>query len=82
MLYMVCPTCGELLGNKQLRLMERMSKLCNDLGIDDEAVSLGSIENEDSYVKERQQIIKELFKNICCRIRALNYVELVKLIKG
>ena len=34
------------------------------------------------FVEERKKLIQSLFKNICCKMRVINYVELVKLIKG
>ena len=82
MLYLVCPTCGELLANKQLKYMEQMKNVCEELGIEDEVISLGEVDNMEDYIKHRQKITQDLFKNICCRMRVLNYIELVKIIKG
>ena len=41
MLYMVCPTCGELLGDKQIPLNEGLKKICDKYDIDDELLSRG-----------------------------------------
>ncbi len=81
MLYMVCPTCGELLGDKQLIYMTKLKELCDKHDINDELLSRG-FDKTPAFVEERQALIKSLFKNICCKMRVLNYVELVKLIKG
>ena len=81
MLYMRCPSCGEVLGNKELLYISRMKDLCNSLNIDDDVISLGTIENDEAYIKKRQEIIKDLFENYCCRIRAMEYIDLVQIIK-
>ena len=81
MLYMICPTCGELLGNKQLIYTQKLKEICDKYNIDDELLSKG-FDKDPKFVEERQKLVQSLFENICCRMRALTYVELVKLIKG
>lgn len=81
MLYMVCPTCGELLGDKQLIYNNKLKEICDKYNINDDLLSRG-FDKTPAFVEERQNLIQSLFKNICCRMRALTYVELVKLIKG
>lgn len=82
MLYMLCPTCGEHLGRIQILYEEEMKKLAETFGVDDEAISKGVIENDTKYKEERQKIIKKLVSNPCCSTRLMNYVDLVKIIKG
>ena len=81
MLYMVCPTCGELLGDKQLLLNEGLKKICEKYNINDELLSRG-FDKKPEFIEERSKLIQDLFTNLCCKMRALNYIELVKLIKG
>jgi hypothetical protein len=81
MLYMVCPTCGELLGDKQLIYNTKLKELCDKHNINDDLLSRGFDKNPQ-FVEERQKLIQSIFNNICCKARALTYVELVKIIKG
>lgn len=81
MLYMVCPTCGNLLGNKQLLYVNGMKAICDKFNVDDTAISSG-IDKNPEFVEERKKLIQELFPSMCCRMRAMTYVELVELIKG
>ena len=81
MLYMVCPTCGELLGDKQLLYNDGIKKICDKYNINDELLSHG-FDKTPEFVEERSKLILNLFKNVCCKMRALNYLELVKIIKG
>jgi len=78
---MICPSCGELLGDKQLIYNTKLKEICNKYNINDELLSRGFDKNPD-FIKDRQELIKSLFKNICCKTRAITYVDLVKLIKG
>lgn len=81
MLYMVCPTCGELLGDKQLLYNDGIKKICDKYNINDELLSRG-FDKTPEFVEERSKLILSLFKNVCCKMRALNYIELVKIVKG
>ena len=81
MLYMICPTCGELLGDKQLIYTQKLKEICDKYDINDDLLSKG-FDTNPQFVEERQKLIQSLFDNICCKMRVLTYVELVKLIKG
>ena len=81
MLYMRCPTCGEVLGNKELILIKKLKELCDEMGMDDDAVSQGIIDEDPEFVKKRQQIIIQMCPNICCRLRMPHYIDIVKFIK-
>ena len=81
MLYMVCPTCGELLGDKQLSYNMKIKDICDKYNINDDLLARG-FDKTPEFVKERQDLIQSLFKNICCKMRVINYVELVKMVKG
>jgi hypothetical protein len=78
---MVCPTCGELLGDKQILLNEGLKKICEKYNINDELLSRG-FDKTPQFIEDRSKLIQDLFLNLCCKMRALNYIELVNLIKG
>ena len=81
MLYMRCPSCGEVLGDKEIIYTKKMKELCDSLGMDDNMVSLGHSDLDEAFVKKKQEIIRDLFDNYCCRIRAMEYIDLVQIIK-
>ncbi len=81
MLFMVCPTCGELLGNKELLYINLMKSVCEEMGIDDDIMSQGTVDKDPVYIAKRQKIIQDLCKNICCRMRMISYIDLVQIIK-
>jgi len=82
MLFMVCPSCGEMLGNKELVYIEEMKKVCESLGIDDNTVSIAEIDTTEEYKKKKQAVIHKLLRNPCCIMRLMNYIDKVHLIKG
>jgi DNA-directed RNA polymerase subunit N (RpoN/RPB10) len=68
MLYIVCPTCREILGNRQL-LYEEQTELINKSKISDEEKD-----------KQKQFIINELCELYCCKQRLMTYKNLVEII--
>ena len=82
MIYMVCPECGDLLRHREIVYEERMEKVCNELGLNYNMISQDGIENDEEYIKKRQEIINELCQNICCKMNMITYVPIVNLIKG
>jgi hypothetical protein len=83
MLYIVCPSCGELLGNKELPYFEGMQKLCREFKIDDNIVSLDLFSNDDEFSKKRKALLDSLVNkdSICCPMRLTNTINLAKTIK-
>ena len=82
MLYIICPNCGEVLGNKQIVFEEGMKKICDDLNIDFNMVSLGMSDKEGEYKEKRGELINTLCSRICCKKYLISYVDIVHLIKG
>ncbi len=78
---MRCPTCGELLGNKEPILVNKLKEICDDLNVDDDIISIGTIDKNPTFIKKRQELVKDLFPNICCTIRAMTYIDIVQIIK-
>lgn len=74
MLYMKCPTCKQLLGDKQLIY----EKLNNHI---QQEYMLGNI-NEQEYNKAKQEIIQKLnLDRYCCNMRLLTYLNDILLVK-
>jgi len=82
MLYIRCPTCGDLLGDKQVVYEERMKEICESIGVDDDIVSQGNLDKNEEYKRKRQLVVNELCTRYCCKMRLMNYVDKVRLIKG
>jgi hypothetical protein len=78
---MRCPTCGELLGNKEPLLIKKLKEICDELGIDDDILSLGTVDKNPVFIKKRQEIVQEMCPNICCRMRMPSYIDIVQIIK-
>lgn len=70
MLYYRCPTCKTILANKQLPYEQRMLEICNNKKI-----------TPDQKEQAKRNLLDELdILNICCRMRTLKYVQLIKII--
>jgi DNA-directed RNA polymerase subunit N (RpoN/RPB10) len=72
MLYMVCPTCGTLLGNKQLVYEKKIEEL------DNKKLDMNAV------IKEKEKIINSLGINkyrTCCRQRIVGYIDTIMLVK-
>ena len=69
MLQSVCPTCMNLLGDKQLPLEEKLLKLNN------EKIS------EQKKIEKKKQILEDLgFELYCCKMRATTYIDQVQIL--
>ena len=65
MLYPVCPTCGFLLADKELKFKEKLKNIDKD-------------DNDKHNIKK---IFNEMkIKRYCCRMRLITYIDLVDLI--
>ena len=82
MLYMICPTCGEHLGNKELSFIADMKQVCDEIGIDDDIISQSTQDKNPDFIEKRKNIVNKYVSNPCCKMRLLNYRDLVQLIKG
>ena len=83
MLYIICPTCGELLGNKEELYFNGLQKLCQKYKIDDDSVSLNQFTDNNNFVKDKKKLLDGLVNkdSICCAARLPNITDLSKLIK-
>jgi len=82
MLYMVCPTCGDYLRNKQLVFEREMKKICDDLKIDYNMITQEGYDDDDEFKEKRQEVVNKLCKNYCCKTAMLTYTSPGRLIKG
>lgn len=70
MLYPVCPTCQNLLADKQLVYEESLDKICNNKKL-----------NDEQKQKEKKKLLDNLgLQRYCCRMRMISYVDQVQII--
>jgi hypothetical protein len=82
--YIICPTCGELMGNKEKLYHEGKKKICKKYGIDDDFVSLERYRDDKDFQQEMIDLLDGLVNkdSICCAARLPNIIDLCKLIKS
>jgi hypothetical protein len=76
MLYLICPTCNNLLGNKQIYYETEFDKIVKEQ-------EMGSLTNEEAD-KKKIELINYVLPDkdrYCCRMRILTYKRLVEIIK-
>lgn len=70
MLYLKCPSCRTILGNKQLLFEKGMEEIC------------ANTKNDDEINQQKEKLLDKLeVKRYCCRPRMLCYIDLIKIIK-
>jgi DNA-directed RNA polymerase subunit N (RpoN/RPB10) len=67
MLYIVCPTCGTLLGNKIIKYEEEKEKICSNSII-------SKIEKENLL---SSLILNLKLRRYCCNMRFMTYKDIV-----
>ena len=75
MLYMICPTCKKLLGNKQIYYETHFDQIVKDLEMDKIT--------EDQANEKKQDLLNFVLpdKNrYCCRTRMMTYSRLIEII--
>ncbi len=76
MLYLKCPTCRNLLGNKQLYFEQKMDEICKDCDMKKLTFEEGE--------KKKMELVDFLIPNqdrYCCRMRLLTYRKLIEFVK-
>ena len=81
--YILCPTCGNLLGSKEIVYEKKMNDLLKKYNLSKENISFDSIDDNIEFEKDRIKLMNELFdkNNYCCSIRIRNTIDLSELIK-
>lgn len=76
MLYLKCPTCRNLLGNKQLYFEQKMEEICKDCDMKKLTFEEGE--------KKKIELVDFLIPNqdrYCCRMRLLTYRKIIEFVK-
>jgi DNA-directed RNA polymerase subunit N (RpoN/RPB10) len=76
MLYLKCPTCHKLLGNKQIYYEENYDIITKDL-------EMGKLSHEEAEQKKIALLDKVLpdRDRYCCRMRMMTYKRLIEIVK-
>jgi len=82
MLYLRCPNCGEILGNKQIVYEDGMKKICDELNIDFNMISQGIGDKEGEFKESRSNLVNSLCRKICCKQSLITYIDIVTIVKG
>ena len=70
MIYLKCPTCATVLGNREIIYEKGMEKIMND-----------SNTNNDTKKQLKTELINSLgLKNPCCKMRIMSYIQLTNII--
>ncbi len=76
MLYLKCPSCHKLLGNKQIYYEENYDKITKDL-------EMGKITSEEAE-KKKIELLDYILPDkdrYCCRMRVMTYKRLIEIVK-
>jgi DNA-directed RNA polymerase subunit N (RpoN/RPB10) len=82
MLQIICPSCGEILANKELVLIKEMNELSSNLGVDYNYLSKtkNGEENTD-YSEGKKKIINKLCRKYCCKMLMVSYIDKVQFVE-
>ncbi len=71
MIYIRCPSCGYIIGNRQMLYESKMENIVNNPNID-----------EDAKLELKTKLIDSLkIKRYCCKIRIMTFKQLTDIIK-
>jgi hypothetical protein len=76
MLYLKCPTCHKLLGNKQLYYEENFDKI-----VKDQEMGKITADEADNKKTELLNFVLPDKHRYCCRMRMLTYKRLIEIVK-
>jgi len=75
MLYICCPTCRTLLGNKQIYYERNLAELCKKF-------DMGEYKTKSDFDNDKIKLVNSIgLENYCCRMRLITYVKLIEIIK-
>jgi DNA-directed RNA polymerase subunit N (RpoN/RPB10) len=80
MYYIICPTCGDLLGTKYVPYSTDLIILCKQHKIDINYLSL-YLKEDHTFRDDSAKILNKYFRNICCRQYAMNAINVADLIQ-
>lgn len=70
MLYLKCPTCKNILGNKQIPFENDIEKICENVSL-----------SEEEKKKKKMELVDKYVDKYCCRMRLLTYAKLINIVK-
>lgn len=71
MLYLKCPSCKNILGNKQIPFKKDLKEICEDTKL-----------SESQKNKKKEQLLNKYgLEKYCCRMRMLSYTPLIDIVK-
>ena len=71
MLYLKCPNCKNILGNKQIPFEEMLKKICED----------SKLTHDQKEVKKRELLDYFGLDKYCCRSQIISYAKLIEFVK-
>lgn len=75
MLYIFCPTCRELLGDKEKYYERKMEEIC-------QKNEMGEYKTEDEFDTDKINLVNSLgLRRYCCKQKMMAYVRSVDIIK-
>ena len=75
MIYMFCPGCRELLGDKQKYYERKMAEIC-------QRQEMGEYSTTEDVNTDKQNLINSLgLRRYCCKQKLLTYVRSVDIVK-
>lgn len=71
MIYLKCPSCGYVIGNRQIYYEKRIDEIVNNPNI-----------NDDEKIVLKTKLIEDLdLKRYCCKMRIITFKELTDIVK-
>lgn len=74
MMYLKCPSCKKLLGDKQLPYENILNRICSD-------EEMGKISSEEASELKSKLIKSFEFERYCCTPRVMTYKKLIEIVK-
>lgn len=75
MLYMFCPSCRELLGDKQKYYERKMAEIC-------QKQEMGEFKSQYDVDQAKQNLVNNMgLRRYCCKERIMTYVRQVDIVK-
>ena len=71
MIYIKCPSCGYLIGNRQIIYEKELDKIYSNPNTD-----------EQTKLNLKNKLIESLeIQNYCCKMRVISYIQLPNIVK-
>lgn len=75
MLYIRCPTCRTLLGDKQLYYEKQLAEICKNQ-------EMGKYKSQEDVDKDKMKLVTSIgLDRYCCKNRLVTYVKLIEVVK-